>query len=289
MTDHDDNAVFREVEAIANPFDQLVAAHQLVVRFDQLSTQATDLRRMALRRVMDLHPDTENTELAALLGISGSRVSRLLRSGIRSERALLGNGNITISAGGKLEPVDPRRAEPSVMVSREAFRATDLLVHLVAELGWNSSTEIVGPPGNVRLNRDNLIVLCSPRLLPIVGQVLEADQNVGFRTTDQGRWYLTDRRTNTDFVSPSDSGTPSDYAYLGRLPRPDGRGTFLYLAGVHAMGTLGAAQFLVDHIQTIHQHVKSRRWSMIVRVDYDPAAHEITEVTPATPIYREGT
>jgi len=289
MTDHDDDEAFREVEAITDELDQLVAAHQLVQRYQRLNTQAAELRRRLLRRFLDLHPGTENAVLARKLRISGSRVSRLLNEGIRPERALLGRGDVTIAAGGKMEPNDPRRADPSVMISREAFQATDLLAQLVTELGWTATTEIVGPPGNIHLNRPNLVVLCSPRLLPIVGQVLESDPHVGFDMTDQGRWCLIDRGTDTVYESPSDTdGISADFAYLGRLPRPDGRGTFLYLAGIHAMGTLGAAQFLATNLNTIWQQVRTRRWSMIVRVNYDPKKHEVTQVTPVTPVYREG-
>ena len=53
-------------------------------------------------------------------------------------------------------------------------------------------------------------------------------------------------QTGEEFHSPSDKGEPVDYGYIGRLPRPDGRGTFLYLAGIHAMGTLGVTQYLED-------------------------------------------
>ena len=35
---------------------------------------------------------------------------------------------------------------------------------------------------------------------------------------------------------------------MGRLPRPDGKGTFLYLAGLHAPGTLGAASYVVNNL-----------------------------------------
>ena len=36
-----------------------------------------------------------------------------------------------------------------------------------------------------------------------------------------------------------DNGEMCDFGYLGRLPRPDGRGTFLYIGGIHAAGTSG--------------------------------------------------
>ena len=36
------------------------------------------------------------------------------------------------------------------------------------------------------LNRDNLVVICGPRLSPIIAQVLASDPNLGFAHDDQG-------------------------------------------------------------------------------------------------------
>jgi hypothetical protein len=67
-----------------------------------------------------------------------------------------------------------------------------------------------------------------------------------------------------------DSGEAADYAYIGRLPRPDGLGTFLYLAGTHAPGTLGAAHFVADCIVELYREVKNRRFSVLAVCHYDP-------------------
>lgn len=56
--------------------------------------------------------------------------------------------------------------------------------------------------------------------------------------------YMVNHHTGEVYRSPSDSGEPIDYGYLGRLSRPDGRGTFQYLAGIHAMGNLGGGPVL---------------------------------------------
>ncbi|HEX6501017.1 MAG TPA: hypothetical protein VF054_18600 [Micromonosporaceae bacterium] len=88
------------------------------------------------------------------------------------------------------------------------------------------------------------------------------------------------------YRSPSDGGDPVDYAYLGRLPRPDGRGTFVYLAGIHAMGTLGAAVYLEDHVDELYREVKYPRFSLLVACQYDPASRTVNSVEPLTPVYR---
>jgi hypothetical protein len=50
----------------------------------------------------------------------------------------------------------------------------------------------------------------------------------------------------------------ADYAYLGRLPRIDGRGTFVYLAGIHALAqAAGPARSLVDALAEAIRQVAS--------------------------------
>ena len=43
-----------------------------------------------------------------------------------------------------------------------------------------------------------------------------------------------------------------------------GRGTFLYLAGVHAMGTIGVTQYLEEHLDELYRELKNRRFSLLV-------------------------
>jgi hypothetical protein len=168
----------------------------------------------------------------------------------------------------------------------EAFNAYQLLADLARSVGLDSKYEVVPPPGLVDLNRPNLIVLTNPRLLPFLSQVMGADPHLGY-AEDDGGWYLVDKTAGVEYRSPMDRGESSDYAYVGRLPRPDGKGTFLYLAGTHAPGTLAAAHFVVDNIVDLHRDLKNRRFSMVIVCDYDPKDRKkILSTKPLTPIYR---
>lgn len=260
--------------ARARQASQLVSLHQDAI------TEISAIRREALDELVA--QGLTHKEIASLIGATRARVGQLLSSGPQPERALFGSGTITIAVGGKPEP---GRANPSTMVSAETFGAYEKLAKAAGELGLKTEYEVIPPPGLVHLNRANLIVLTSPRLLPLVGQVLEADPHIGF-TNDESGWFLTNRTTGEDFRSPSDAGEHADYGYIGRLPRPDRSGTFLYVAGIHAMGTLGSATYLAENVDTIYKEVKRKRWSALVRCDYAPDTRTVTSTTLATPIYR---
>ncbi|GAA1423028.1 sigma factor-like helix-turn-helix DNA-binding protein [Catellatospora coxensis] len=223
-------------------------------------------------------------QIANALGMSRGRISQLMSAGVRPERAFFGTGKVTVAIGGKLE-TGRADGKPLVVASGEAFGAYERLADLLRTLGLDSESEIVPPPGLLQLNRPNLVVLTSPRLLPFVGQVLDSDPHLAFTSDDRG-WYLVDKTTNTEYRSPSDGGEPVDYAYLGRLPRPDGKGTFLYLAGIHAPGTAGAVHHVETHLPELYRDVKNRRWSMIVATRFDPATRKTVDTSAVTPTYR---
>jgi hypothetical protein len=221
--------------------------------------------------------------IADMLGMSKSRVSQLLSAGTRPERTFLGTGTLTVAIGGKLEAGRP---DPGGVVSAEAFSAYETLADLARSVGLDSRYEVIPPPGLVDLNRPNLIAMTNPRLLPFLSQVMGADLHLGY-SADDGGWFLVDKTTGTEYRSPMDRGENSDYAYLGRLPRPDGKGTFLYLAGTHAPGTLAAAHYIADNIAELHRDLKNRRFSALIACDYDPKDRKkILATRLLTSVYR---
>jgi hypothetical protein len=255
-------------------------ASELVVKYTELTNEASRIRKEALLNLVD--SGRSMAELGRLLGVTRSRVGQLLASGPRPERAILGTGAITVAVGGKFEA---GKAQPSAVISEEALAAYNLIRDTCQDLKLSAEYEIVPPPGMVRLTRDNLIVIGSPRILPLVGQVLEADEHLAFDSGAQG-WFLRDLTTGDVYRSPSDAGEGCDYAYIGRLPRPDGKGTFLYLAGIHAMGTLGAAQYLTNNLSELYSSARTGRWSTLIASHYDPDTRRIASTDRVTPIYK---
>jgi hypothetical protein len=79
---------------------------------------------------------------------------------------------------------------------------------------------------------------------------------------------------------------PGDVGYLGRLLRPDGRGTFLYIAGIHASGAAGVVHFLRRYLADLYRDVRTRRFSTLIRCGFNPESRQILSSECVTPIYR---
>ncbi|MCP5069575.1 MAG: sigma-70 family RNA polymerase sigma factor, partial [bacterium] len=193
----------------------------------------------------------------------------------------MGTGPLTFALGGKLESA---KGEPGVVVSDGSLAAYERLAGLARSLGLESESEVIEPPGIVSLNRANLVVVCGPRLSPIVAQVLDSDSELQF-VQDDGGWHVVETSTATIHRSPLDAGESADIGYIGRLPRPDGKGTFLYLAGIHAGGMAGAAHYIEENIVELHREVKTRRFSLLVRAEFEDVRN-VQSSKRITPIYR---
>lgn len=267
--------------AIKDPGERARAVNKLIDEYQAAIAELSDVRRETLREL--LASGMSQMAVADMLGMSKSRISQILSAGTRPERTFLGTGKVTVAVGGKLEAGKP---DPGAVVSSESFSAYEVLAELARAVGLDATYEVVPPPGNVHLNRTNLIVMAGPRLLPFLDQVMEADPHLGY-LHDDGGWYLRDKSTGVEYRSPIDSGEAADYAYVGRLPRPDGKGTFLYLAGIHAPGNLGAAHFVADNITELHRDLKARRFSVLIVCRFDPKdRRRILATERLTPIYR---
>jgi transcriptional regulator with XRE-family HTH domain len=225
--------------------------------------------------------------IGAELGISRQAISKLLQGGPGPERAFWGaaDGKLTIAVGGKTEAPKMAAGQPGPVVAVEDFAAFEMLRGSVQELGISAKREVIGANGFVNLNRPGLVVICGPRLSPMVGQLLASDRNLGFACDDTACWYLKDRKTGCAYRSPMDEGDASDIAYLGRLPRPDGMGTFLYMAGIHAPGAAGAVHYLANELDEVWQQVRDRRFSALIRCQFDPATRDVITSERITDFY----
>lgn len=269
------------VEALADARERALTAHKLIDEHQAAIAELSRVRRASLEELLE--GNMTQSQLAEMLDMSRSRISQLLSAGTRPERAFLGAGRVTLAIGGKFEV---GRSDPGAVLSAEAFGAYEILAELARSVGLDAAYEVVPPPGHVHLNRPNLVVLTNPRLLPFLSQVMEADPHLRYVEDEKG-WFIKEPETGKEYRSPRDEGEFADYGYLGRLPRPDGKGSFLYIAGTHAQGTLGTARYVVDNLPELFREVKNRRFSAVILCKYDPKdRRNITSTERVTPLFR---
>jgi hypothetical protein len=141
--------------------------------------------------------------------------------------------------------------------------------------------------GVVDLNRDNLIVICGPASRRWSPRCSAPIQSYGLGVDDQGQWFLTDRKTGRSYHSPMNEPQPrpGDVGYLARHARPDGRGTFVLLTGIHAVGSHGIIHYLQRNLADLYQQVGTQRFSTLIGCEYDPDKRQVTSSQRLTPLY----
>ncbi|MFD9630053.1 glutamyl-tRNA reductase [Streptomyces violascens] len=276
-----------QLKQLSDPLERAKAAHSLDRRAQEYGSEFQAVRNEAMNETLRVGKLT-STQLAAELGISKGRVSQLAK-GAPPERLFLGSGKVIVAVAEKLEDatLHDGRSKPvqGPVIATEDVQTYERLRELAEEVGLEIAFERIPLGGNVRLNRNNLVVICGPRLSPLIEQILEGDPHLRFDKDSDG-WHLLDRTTGEIYRSPMDSGGNADIAYFGRLPRPDGQGSFLYIAGIHARGSGGVIHWLTTELATVHRELKARRFSTLISSHFDPETLEITESERITPFYR---
>lgn len=273
----------KQVAAIGDPVDRAKAAIDLMATYQRWVTELSRIRREAIEEAQA--SGMTQAEIAARLGVSRGRVGQLASAGPPPERAFFGTDLVTVSLGGKYEAGKAPEQNPGEVVAREDLDNFERLRKFLGSMKLDAQYEVIPPTGIVNLNRDNHVVICGPRLSPIVAQVLEGDDNLRFEKDHA--WHLIDQRTGKTYRSPRDEdGSAGDYGYLGRLPRLDGRGTFLYIAGIHAIGANGVVHYLERNLAELYREVRTKRFSTLISCRYNPDTLEVTESRRVTPIYR---
>jgi hypothetical protein len=192
----------------------------------------TKLARIRRRAINDLRAQgLSHAQVGSALGLTRGRIAQLHTAGHAIKQDFFGGTSIIITT--------PLRAAAGVersLVAQEDAEAAALLARLLDGLDIDTSFANVSPTGEIDLSPDGLIAICSPKSSPTMRDII---------------------------------GTDRDIAYLARLQRPDGR-PFLVIAGVHAVGSLGAVAYLsnTDRIRSLHNAVGGGTFSMVVECSF---------------------
>lgn len=273
-----------EVERIAGMEDPFQLLRLATERLADAQRDVTELSRLRKRVIQDLHSQGMSyAQIAEAAGLSRGRIHQIRHQGPAPEGAFLGTGLVRIVTPLKRDVIKGRP-----VVAMEDVAASKRLEDLARSYGLDVEQEHVSLTGEIDLNRPGLIVICGPRLSQTMRQLYERDPVLTWEQTSAGAWALRDSATGKLYVSGSDHQPPEscDAAYLGRLPRPDGKGWVIAFTGIHPQGTLGVVHLLTSELASLWGQVKDNNFSLVVGVKYDPHDHEPVEVERLTPLYR---
>jgi hypothetical protein len=266
------------IAAIEDPFQLLRVATE---RLNAAQREVTELSRLRRRVIQDLHAQgLSYAQIAKEAGLTRGRIHQIRHTGPAPEGAFLGTGTITLATPLKQEATNARP-----VVAMEDVTAAKRLEDLARGFDLALELEHVPLGGEINLNRPNLIVICGPKLSPVMRALYESDPI--FEWVRDDVWTLRDTRADTTYRSGSDDtpARPVDYAYLGRLPRPDGKGSVLVFTGIHPQGSLGVVQFLQNEIASLWGQVADKPFSVVIGTEYDPATGEPVKAELASPLY----
>jgi hypothetical protein len=251
---------FESVRRDDDPRRQGRRATELLALYQQRMIELARLRRECMRRLQA--EGLSYAAVAAEFGLSKGRIGQITQTAPPPERALFGVGPMTVAL-----PLRPSGERSLPVIASEDALAYDGLVRYLREL-LLTVEQVRIPVGGDWSPHGDVVAICGPKSSPVSATALTKDPLLDFRAEPGGRWVIADRTDGTRYLSPLDDGQRErDVAYLGRLPVPGG--TMLLIAGVHALGSVGAVDYLVGHAPDLYREVGDAPFSMVTASRHD--------------------
>lgn len=253
---------FEAVRREPDPIRRGLRATELITTYQQRAAELARLRKAAIEEAhRDL--DMSYTEIATALGITKGRVSQVKKDAAGPERVIFGVGPVSIGIPYRYQTTD--RERPLIAAEDSATQAQ--FEDLLTAMRFAVDKFHVGPETE-ELPSGDAVVVCGPKSAPVAGGLLDEDQRTRL-VKDGGRWWFEHRPTGERYGSPADDDEPTsaDVAYVARH-RYDDR-VIVHVAGIHAIGSLGAAHYLTANLADLFQQVGDVPFSLAVRCTYD--------------------
>lgn len=269
-----------DLEATSDPVERARAATELLTRHQSLVARLARIRRQAIAELRAR--GMSYAQVGEALGLTRGRIAQLRAEPHPIEREFFGGAPVTI--------LTPLRASPEAVrpvIAHEDFEAAAALSRFLEGADIQILLAHASPGGKIQFPPGALVAICGPKSSPVVRQVLAVDPMLDFAADESGRWRILDRSAGRPLVSPADDNPDAteDYAYVGRLRRPDSTASFLLVAGIHAIGSLGAVHYLTQpsNLYALHRAVGTQEFSMAVSCKFTRSPLRIVESAVALP------
>ncbi|MFE7068452.1 hypothetical protein [Microbacterium sp. NPDC057658] len=260
---------FADVRRDPDPIRRGRRATELLALYQQRSTELARLRREALE---EAHRDLglPYSQIATSLGITKGRVTQIRSTAPAPARALFGVGPVTIVTPYRYQVTDRERP----LLAAEDVAAGEAAKQLLESFDFVTRSAQVGPD-DTELPSGDLFVICGPKSSHAVMPLLDTDPRLTIAHDEDG-WYIKDRQSQVRHHSPSDTARESvDLAYVAR--RGEAGRTITHVAGLHAIGSLGAVEYLTANAAELYSDAAGHDFSLLVESGYDGFA--ITSTT----------
>ncbi len=249
---------FEAVRREADPIKRGRRATGLLAVYQQRSAELARLRRVAIDEARDLLGGSY-AEVAKAFGLTKGRITQIRHSAPPPERALFGVGPLTVAVPGRLLP-----GREELLIASEDDLTGDLLLEELGRLSFATERYRIDPR-ETWLPAGDAVVVCGPASAHVGRVLLEADPVLGMEQDPaDGRWRIVNRTTGERFGSPLDGDEPAraDVAYVAR--HQQGSRVIVHIAGVHALGSIGAAHHLVSALPALYRDFGESSYSFAV-------------------------
>ncbi|GDY28765.1 hypothetical protein [Gandjariella thermophila] len=253
---------FEAVRRDPDPISRGRRATELLAVYQQRSTELARIRRAAIEEARDVLGGSY-AEVAKAFGLTKGRITQIRSSAPPAYRAFFGVGPLTVALPGR---IILGRQDPVIAGEDDATGT-----HLIDELGklvFLTNRFIIDPREEWEPAGD-AVVVCGPASAHIGHKLMSQDPLLGMTLGDNVHWYIEDRATGERFLSPMDEREPAraDHAYIAR--HQYGNQVVVHIAGLHALGSVGAAHYLMTSLPDLFANYGDAEFSMAVTTKFD--------------------
>lgn len=249
---------FHALRSEPDPVRRGRRATDLLATYQQRSVELARIRRAAVEEARD-QLGGSYTEVARAFGLTKGRITQIRNTAPPPHRAFFGVGPLDVALPGRL-----LLDRQDVVIATEDDATGAYLTEETERLAFTVERRIIDPRQEWEPERD-AVVVCGPASAHIGNLLMQRDPLLTMSIGDGARWAIVDRESGERFLSPMDDEQPrrADVAYLARHAMPSGA-VVVHIAGIHALGSVGAAHYLMDHVPELWAEFGDDSFSMAI-------------------------